>query len=59
MLPSERERQADQLMTLHPERPASARIMAADADEPRHARRVTLPLAPRAAGLARQKSAIH
>ena len=53
--PSERERQADQLMILHPERPASALSTAASAGEPRHARRVTLPLAPRAAGLARQE----
>ena len=52
---SERERQADQLMTLHPERSASARSRAASADEPRHVRRVTLPLAPRAARLARQE----
>jgi anti-sigma regulatory factor (Ser/Thr protein kinase) len=42
-------------MTLHPERSAPARSLARGADEPRHARRVTLPLAPRSASLARQE----
>jgi anti-sigma regulatory factor (Ser/Thr protein kinase) len=42
-------------MTLHPERSAAARSTAGTADEPRYARQVTLPSAPRAAALARQE----
>lgn len=40
-------------MTLHPERPAAAGSTAGSAHQPRYARLVTLPSAPRAAGLAR------
>jgi anti-sigma regulatory factor (Ser/Thr protein kinase) len=42
-------------MTFHPERSATAGSKAAGADEPRQARQVALPSAPRAAGLARQE----
>jgi anti-sigma regulatory factor (Ser/Thr protein kinase) len=42
-------------MTFHPEWSAFAPSMAGSVDDPHRARRVTLPLAPRAAGLARQE----
>jgi serine phosphatase RsbU (regulator of sigma subunit)/thioredoxin reductase/anti-sigma regulatory factor (Ser/Thr protein kinase) len=53
-LPLDDERRAHQLMTSYSERRANAGNMAAGADTPR-ARQVTLPSAPRAAGLARQE----
>jgi anti-sigma regulatory factor (Ser/Thr protein kinase) len=42
-------------MTSHPERPATLGSTPAHADEPRPHRQVTLPSAPRTAGLARQQ----